>query len=148
MTTDSVNSGGELRVPSNPMRRLFSLPQEDVDALNALGLAWETMIDGKTQWLLIHNWPLPSGFNRSTVILAIRIVQGYPSAALDMVYVHPSLARSAGGAIAAVSDTTIDGKIYQQWSRHYSPQNPWRPNIDSVATHLRLIENWFERAVA
>ena len=130
------------------LRRQFALPSEDIEALDASGLAWETVLDGGSQWLFVRDWPLPLGFTAKVVTIGVRIVQGYPSAALDMVYVHPPLAREAGGAIGAVSDTVIDGRTFQQWSRHYSPQNPWRPNVDSIATHLRLIDTWFARVVA
>jgi hypothetical protein len=130
------------------LRRQFRLPSEDSEALDALGLAWEAVVDGGTQWLFIRDWPLPPGFTTTVVTLGVRIVQGYPSAALDMVYVHPPLARASGGPLGAVTDTVIDGRTFQQWSRHYSPQNPWRPDVDSIATHLRLIDTWFARAVA
>lgn len=129
------------------LRRNFSLPEEDTEGLDAAGLPWETIIDNGSQWLLVHEWILPGGFTVTSATLALRIVPGYPSAALDMVYVHPRLMRTDGRSIAGLSDTVIDGRTFQQWSRHYTPQNPWRPDVDSVGTHLRAIASWFARAV-
>jgi hypothetical protein len=36
-------------------------------------------------------------------------------------------------------------KRYQQWSRHRTAQNPWRPGLDNVCTHLLQVNNWLER---
>ena len=62
----------------------------------------------------------------------MRVVAGYPAAALDMIYLHPPLQRSDGQAIPAVSTCLLDGTTYQQWSRHYTPANPWRIGFDDV----------------
>ena len=131
-----------------PLRRMFSLPEEDIETLEAMGLPWECTVENATQWLLIHDWLLPGGFTAVRATIAIRIVAGYPSAALDMVYVHPRLARADGRPIGGLSDSVVDGKTFQQWSRHYTPANPWRPGVDSIVTHLRAIASWFAKAVA
>src|ERR1035438_10599412 len=47
-----------------PLRRQFRLPQSDEDYLNGLALPWETIVDGGSRWLLVHNWKLPPGYNR------------------------------------------------------------------------------------
>jgi hypothetical protein len=129
------------------LRRQFQLPEEDVEFLDGLGLNWETICDGGVQWLVVHNYPLPVGFNVPQATLLIRIVPGYPAAALDMVYVHPPLNRTDNRGIRAVSGTSIAGLSCQQWSRHYNPAHPWRPNIDSVGSHLHAAEEWFRRAL-
>jgi hypothetical protein len=128
------------------VRRQFDLPSDDVETLVAIGLPWETVLVAGTQWLFVHEWPTPSGLAPAKVTLGIRVVQGYPTAALDMIYVHPGIARISGGVIPALTDTIIDGRTFQQWSRHYSPQNPWRPDVDNIGTFLRLVDTWFERA--
>lgn len=130
------------------LRRQFTLPAEDAEWLDALALPWETVTDVGAQWLFVRDWSLPPGFTTATATLGVRIVPGYPSAALDMVYVHAPLVRSDGRAITAVGDCAVDGRTYQQWSRHYTPANPWRPDIDCVATHLHAADEWFRRAAA
>ena len=39
---------------------------------------------------------------------------------------------------ARVITLQIDGKEYQQWSRHYE----WREGIDDLAVHYRRVEQW------
>src|SRR4051812_46488219 len=108
------------------LRREFDLPEDDRRALDAQGYEWEALVVGGVQWILIRDWPVPGGFSSRFVTAAVRIVPGYPAAALDMIYVSPPLKRNDGVAIAAVSEFLLDGATYQQWSRHYTAANPWR----------------------
>jgi hypothetical protein len=127
------------------MRRQFELLPEDEQLLNDYGLPWETVVDG-SQWVLIHDFPTHEGYNHKTVIAAIRLETGYPNTPLDMVYFHPALARVDGRAIGATQAVQqISGTSYQRWSRHRTHQNPWRPAIDSLGTHIVLIEDWLQR---
>lgn len=127
------------------MRRQFDLLPEDEQLLNDYGLPWETVVDG-SQWVLIHDFPTHEGYNHKTVMAAIRLETGYPNTALDMVYFHPGLARTDGRPIGATEAVQqIAGVSYQRWSRHRTAQNPWRPTIDSLGTHIVLIEDWLQR---
>ena len=55
---------------------------------------------------------------------------------------------SDGSAVRATSvRTTIDGTPWQRWSRHRTSQNPWRPGVDGIPTHLALVEHWLEYTV-
>lgn len=127
------------------MRRQFDLLPEDEQLLNDYGLPWETVVDG-SQWVLIHDFPTHEGYNHKTVIAAIRLETGYPNTALDMVYFHPALARIDGRPIGATEAVQqIAGVSYQRWSRHRTAQNPWRPTVDSLGTHIVLIEDWLQR---
>jgi hypothetical protein len=132
--------------PQTGLRREFQLPEDDVAALNALGNPWEAVIFGTASWLFIHEWRVPAGFSAPQVTAAIRIVPGYPAAALDMIYVYPALERLDRRVVAGLSMLLLDGKSYQQWSRHYTPTNPWRLGVDDVASHLRAAEEWLRRA--
>lgn len=127
------------------LRRQFALPEEDEVHLDARGLPWETIVSEGGRWLFVHQFPVPSGYDHPTVTVAIQISAGYPTAALDMVYVHPPLASSDGRAIGALTAMAIDGKTFQRWSRHRTSANPWRPGIDDVAAHLALVDEWFAR---
>ena len=127
------------------MRRQFDLPSHDLSHLEGTGLQWETLIDGTTKWLLVHEWPVCAGYNVTSAMLAIRISPGYPEAELDMAYFAPSLARSDGGSVNALGAIVVDGKSFQQWSRHRTGQNPWRPGEDDLSTHLALVEGWLEK---
>jgi hypothetical protein len=129
------------------MRRMFQLAREEEDALDARGLSWETVTEGNTKWLIIHDYPLPSGYNHKVATAALRIPPIYPDDQIDMVYFHPALALSSGKGIGALSPTPIDGKMYQQWSRHRTSANPWRPDLDNIGTHLLQVDGWLSREV-
>lgn len=120
------------------MRRQFDLPEEDITYLDGLGLSWEAIIEAEVCWLLIHNHPMPDGYNHSTVIMAIRIEKGYPPGTLDMVYLYPPLARRDGKGIIRIENQQLEGKTFQRWSRHYN----WREGTDTLASHHIRIKNW------
>ena len=127
------------------LRRDFDLLPQDEKFLEEYGLPWETISDG-SQWVLIHEFPTHDGYNHLRVTAAIRMETGYPNTELNLVYFFPALARKDGRAIGATqAKQVIDGKTYQRWSRHRTTQNPWRPGVDGVDTHVFLIEDWLAR---
>lgn len=128
------------------MRREFLLPEEDEEYLNLRGLPWETILEGGSRWLIIHDYPVPVGYSHARVSLALLISTGYPDTQIDMVYFDPHLAN--GRSINAVSSHGLDGKTWQRWSRHRTAQNPWRPGVDGVGTHLGCVDDWLAREVA
>jgi hypothetical protein len=126
-------------------RRQFILPEDDIQFLEDYGLEWETINDG-SQWVLLHRFPTGDGYIQKEVSAAIRIETGYPLTPLDMVYFDPALARTDGKSIPATTATqSIDGKTFQRWSRHRTPQNPWKPGVDNIGSHVHLIEDWLQR---
>ena len=127
------------------LRRDFDLLPRDEKFLEEYGLPWETISEG-SQWVLIHEFPTHDGYNHPRVTAAIRMETGYPNTELHMVYFFPVLARKDGREIGATqAKQVIDGKTYQRWSRHRTAQNPWRPGVDGVDTHVFLIEDWLAR---
>lgn len=127
-------------------RRHFALPEEDREHLEALGLPWEAVHQDGAMWLVIHRYPVPPGYNHSEISAAFRIQAGYPTAQIDMVFVHPALRRIDGKPIGCTQGTLpLDGKVFQQWSRHRTSVNPWRPGEDNLASHLALVDDWFLR---
>lgn len=130
------------------LRRQFDLPPDDVAFLDGYGRPWETTIDG-SRWVLIHDSSTQHvGYTPATVTIAIRLETGYPLAALDMVYVHPPMARRDGQPIRATeARQTIHGVVYQRWSRHYTAANPWIPGVDGLERHVLSVEEWFRRGI-
>ena len=127
-------------------RRDFALMPNDKTFMDRYGLPWETVEDG-SKWILIHQFPTNhSGYNHKLVTAAILMAKGYPDCELDMVYFHPALARNDDKPICATDGTQIiDGKTFQQWSRHRTEDNPWNVKYDNLSTHVSLIEDWLER---
>jgi hypothetical protein len=130
---------------STKLRRDFKLPEEDVECLDALGFRWETVTEGGTKWLIIHAYPIPVGYNRNTADVALRIPPSYPDDQIDMVYFSPALALTINRVIRNLSDTRVDGKAFQQWSRHRTGENPWRSGLDNIGTHLLQVNDWLQR---
>lgn len=128
-----------------PLSRAFALPEQDEHFLNASGLEWETIQESNKRWLILRNHPIPDGYTIPQANVAIMITPGYPAGPLDMVYFHPGLVRTDGVGIKALSNQSIEGKTYQRWSRHYTSQNPWRPGLDDISTHLSLVNHWLKR---
>jgi len=127
------------------MKRDFQLPEDDVNFLDELCSSWETINDKGMQWVIMHDYPVASGYTCQKVAVAIKIETGYPRTPIDMAYFHPELQRLDGKPINAISPQLIDGKQYQRWSRHRTPQNPWREGIDDLSTHITLVSFWFEQ---
>lgn len=127
------------------MRRQFDLPEADVEHLEARGLPWETVKDGDARWLLLDGYPVPEGYTARTALLALRIPPSYPDDQIDMVYFHPALALASDRGIGALSAVQIDGRQFQQWSRHRTGANPWRPGLDDITSHLLQVDNWLAR---
>lgn len=124
-------------------RRQTPVLEQDEAFLKGYGLRWETIVDGST-WVLLHDFPVPDGYNVPSVSMAIRMEGGYPLAALDMIYVYPPLVRRDGKPIAQTQVIQlIDGKPFQRWSRHRTGENPWVAGLDSLETHIYLVEEFF-----
>jgi hypothetical protein len=124
------------------LSQVLALPEADQRYLNNLDLAWECLKDGNTQWIIIRGWKTPGGYNYPQVDLALLIPPLYPDTQIDMVYFSPYLARTDGAIIRQLTDCLIQQKKWQRWSRHRTGQNPWRPGIDDIASHLALVDDW------
>jgi Prokaryotic E2 family E/Multiubiquitin len=129
-------------------RRDAPVLDQDRAFLDSYGLPWEIIHDGSA-WVILHEYPLPTGYTAERCSVAIRIEQGYPYTALDMMYVFPALQRADGRPIPQTQcSQPIDDKSYQRWSRHRQPDDPWKPGQDSLETHVYMIEDWFARELA
>jgi hypothetical protein len=126
------------------MRREFSLPEEDHEHLDGLSLPWETVrVDGG-QWLLLHKFSFPAGYNLTEGSVAIQIPANYPVAPLDMAYFYPHLARLDGQPVRQANvEHPLEGKRWQRWSRHYS----WHPGQHNIGTHIVLVRHWLHAAL-
>jgi len=144
LTPKEVNNG---EAPSAAPRYQFDLLKIDEGFLNGLGLFWETIIDNTVanksrRWLLIHKYPVPTGFTVEHTLLALEIPLTYPGAQIDMFYTSPPLALKSGRAIDRTQvSATILGTPYNGWSRHRGAQSQWNSASDNVSTHLALVES-------
>jgi len=126
-------------------RRQFSLPKEDLDWLEWRGLRYELVSENGVSRVMINDWPVPAGYDRSMVDVNVRIESGYPDTQIDMAYFFPALSRLDRRAIGSVCADGFDGRTWQRWSRHRTPANPWRPGVDNLETHFALVDEWLIR---
>ena len=132
------------------LRRQFELAQEDVECLAAMELEWETIYEvlptqKKVTWVIFPEYKIPEGYNVRVAKAAIRLNPAYPDADIDMVYFAPALALTSGKAIKNLTPYQLDNTQYQQWSRHRTTQNPWRPGVDSICSHMIQVNDWLQR---
>ena len=120
----------------------FSLPSADVEFLNALSCRWETVLEGNIRRIVIYDCPIPNGYTTDAVNINLRIGMNYPDEQIDMAYFHPAIQRPDGLAIPAIAEDNFNGKNWQRWSRHRTPQNPWLPGEDDISTHLVCVNQW------
>jgi hypothetical protein len=125
------------------MRRQFELSEEDKACLDARNAEWEAINENNTKWVIVPGFAIPEGYNHRSASAALRIPPSYPDVQIDMVYFSPALALTSGKPIRQLTPLTIDGKPYQQWSRH-RPAGEWRLGIDSICTHLLQVEVWLK----
>ena len=128
----------------NP-RRMFDLREEDQEYLEELKLPFETVREDGTMWLIVHRYPVPSGYNKKVVSAALQVPSSYPDSQIDMVYFYPELSLKSGRDIRQLTNHRIDGKPWQRWSRHRTAANPWRMGIDNIETHFLLVGEWLTR---
>lgn len=98
--------------------------------------------------VIVYGLTLPAGYTVERVDVNVRIDPGYADVQIDMAYVYPPLARKDGRPISATCPDQFDGKVWQRWSRHRTPANPWRPDVDNLSTHFALIDHWLVRELA
>lgn len=143
-TPNDVGNGEVAGAP----RRVFNVLPADVAYLERLGLRWETCMgtDG-LRYLLIHDYELPSGYNRRHIQLALQVLPGYPAEGLDSFYVYPPVALSSGILPPNVQLTAqIDGLGFQGWSRHRTT-TPWNPHADNLISQMALVEGCLHKEV-
>lgn len=124
------------------MRREFDLPEGDREYLDARGVPWQAIGTTGQRCLLLDRYPVPPAFKCRETLAALLIESTYPDTQIDMVYFFPHLVLESGRTIAALTTHEIDGRTFQRWSRHRTAQNPWRPDVDCVATHMLQVDEW------
>ncbi len=126
----------------NTLRRDFCLLDKDEAYLEKRNLLWETVIEGRRRWLILRSFETPVGYNKEAIDMAMDVPDTYPAAAMDMFYCFPSLTIGNDRKPDRTdSMLDIEGKKYQQWSRHLNGATRWNPQTDSVISHIAFIED-------
>lgn len=122
------------------MRRDFTPYIEDLEFLEGRKEPWEAVKIGSQNWYFLHNYTPPEGYSPSLVSVAFRLPSTYPTTQIDMAYFHPHLQRVDGKNIPRATNHPMDGKNWQQWSRHRPNPPDWKDGIDYLGTHVVYFE--------
>jgi hypothetical protein len=122
------------------------LPKNDLDCLAERAPGHVISSEGGITCVLIPNFPLGSGFDRSSADLLLRLSPGYPDVAPDMWWFNPPARRADGREIPATQAHERHlGREWQRWSRHLNP-GQWRSGVDSLESFLAIVRNELRRA--
>ncbi len=133
---------------SGQNKREFALRDQDEAYLNKSDLNLDTVVDNGRRWAILRQFALPPGYNVDRADIAIEIPPTYPTAQLDMFYCLPHLSCSSGAGIPKTdSRQVIEGDSFQRWSRHRQGETKWKPETDSIITHIAIIADSLNREV-
>lgn len=117
------------------------LPFEDLNFLNNTYTdKWTIFEENRLKLLKIVDFEIPDGYKHKKVDLIIIIPPMYNSVQLDMAYFFPQLKRNDNKVIDRATDRNMEGKLYQQWSRHRTSDSEWIVGEDNIETHIDLIK--------
>lgn len=116
------------------------LPPVDTEFLQERAPDHTVVSDAGMTCVVIPDFPLPPGYDRSSSDLLLRLAAGYPDVRPDMWWFHPPVRRTDGATIPATeSHETHLGRVWQRWSRHLQ-DGQWRSGIDSLRSYIALVQ--------
>jgi hypothetical protein len=116
-----------------------SLPPADTTYLSEHGIRYTVTPEGGMLFVILERWRLPSGYNRTSVDLLLRLPPGFPDVAPDMWWVSPPLKLFNGQPVKSAEVTQeFFGRMWQRWSRHFVA-GQWRPGVDNMGSFLALV---------
>lgn len=95
-------------------------------------------------FLLIPNFPIPSGFSHDKAKILIKLPPGFPDASPDMFWVMPHLKTKSGNI---PQGTCFEPLLNQQWQRfswHLKP-GAWQPGVSTLRDFVRCITSRFDK---
>ncbi|UCU99247.1 multiubiquitin domain-containing protein [Acidovorax radicis] len=124
----------------HPLRQ-FRLLDGDERHLDTHYPGWVAVLEGSARWVILLKYQLPEGFSPAVVQMALNIPPTYPMSEVDMFYLFPAASLNSGVTIPATeAQISVQGLTFQRWSRHRGSASQWRPGVDSMVTHLALVE--------
>jgi len=103
------------------------------------------------EWVLFKEFPLPSGWNRSTTPLLVLIPSGYPMVPPDNFYVQTGLRLASGAMPSNFSEG--QNQLGQQWAQFsfHVQKEEWRPTAgilegDNLLTFMLGVERRLKEA--
>ena len=93
---------------------------------------------GGWTFLVISDYPLPTGFTPNRVQLLVKLPPGFPDAAPDMFWVRPAVRTACGCLPRSTCNERLLGKEWQRFSWHLSLR-AWKPGASSLRDFLRCV---------
>ena len=124
----------------------MNLPAIDETHLRDRGYSYEVTVEANMTCVVLRGWPLPSGYDRATADLLIRVGPGYPDTPPDMWWFDPAVRLANRRTIKAteVMERHL-GRSWQRWSRHLD-RGQWQSGVDGVESFLALISRELARS--
>jgi len=117
----------------------MSLPASDLAFLAERGIAHQVVTEANVTSVIFPGYLLPSGYDRDTADLLIRLMPGYPDVPPDMWWFDPAVRLANGGAVQATESVEQHhGRQWQRWSRHFTP-GQWISGVDGLESFLALL---------
>jgi hypothetical protein len=97
--------------------------------------------------VVLAGFEVPTGYDRNSSDLLLRLNPGYPDVQPDMWWFDPPLRRADGKPIQAadVFESHL-GRKWQRWSRHFAA-GQWRSGVDTLESLVALIRRELIRCV-
>ena len=115
------------------------LPESDLAFLKARNLSYSANAEGGMVAVIVQDWQVPPGYDRTESDLLIRLPVGYPDVQPDMWWFDPPVRLPSGGPIPATDSIEAYGsRQWQRWSRHFAA-GQWKSGIDGLESYLALI---------
>ena len=123
----------------------MALPAVDTGYLNERARQHAVTIESGVICVVLGQFALPPGFDRTHSDLLLRLSPGYPDVPPDMWWFDPPVTLANGTTIPAteVRETYL-GRTWQRWSRHFVA-GQWRSGVDCLETFLGLIQRELRR---
>jgi len=125
------------------------LAPTDEQYLRSKDLEFEVSIDQGLICVVVKNYPLPSGYDRPSTDLLLRLPAGFPDAQPDMFWCDPPI-RIASSAIFPQAADLMEsylGRTWQRFSRHLNV-GAWTPGTDNLGTYMSLVGAELQRSLA
>lgn len=117
------------------------LPQNEITYLITQGYEYELHRNPSNPselFLVISNFDLGENYNPRNVKVLVKIPVGFPTAAMDMFWVQPSVLKKNGQLPANVCDEEYLGSLWQRFSRHRNAGS-WNPVMGGLRSHFTFV---------
>ena len=123
----------------------MSIPEVDRTFLSERGVAYSVGSESNMTCVVISGFQVPSGYDKASADLLLRLNPGYPDVPPDMWWFDPPLQLADGRIVQATeARESYLGRTWQRWSRHFIP-GQWKSGVDSLESFLALIKKELQR---